>query len=84
MKPYGFVAAASMTSQTSMPMRSHSLAISLASAMFTARKMFSSSFASSGVETRTIVSRSSSYSAAARSRHPAVNPPPTFGVVRSV
>ena len=47
MKPNGFVAAASTTSQTSMPMRSQSCASSLTSAMFTDRKMFSSSFVSS-------------------------------------
>ena len=47
MKPNGFVAAASMTSQTSMPMRSHSSASSLTRAMLTFRKTFSSSFASS-------------------------------------
>ena len=44
MKPNGFVSAASTTSQTSTSMRSHSCASSLTSAMFTARKMFSSSF----------------------------------------
>ena len=55
MKPNGFVAAASTTSQTSMPIRSQSCASSLTSAMLTERKMFSSSFvssAASGVETR--------------------------------
>ena len=54
MKPYGLVAAASTTSQTSMPMRSQRIASSLTSAMFTERKMFSSSLvssAASGVET---------------------------------
>ena len=87
MKPYGLVAAASTTSQTSMPMRSQSIAISLTSAMFTERKMFSRSFvssAASGVETRTMLSQISPYSAAARSRQPSVSPPTTFGVVRSV
>ena len=46
--------AASTTSQMSIPMRSASIAISLTSAMFTERKMFSSSLessATSGVET---------------------------------
>ena len=59
MKPNGLVAAASATSQTSMPMRSQSIAISFMSAMLTERKMFSSSFASSavsGAETGTSVS----------------------------
>ena len=57
MKPYGLVAAASITSQMSMPIRSVSSASSFTSAMFTARKMFSSNFvssAASGVATRTI------------------------------
>ena len=56
MNPYGFVAAASTTSQMSMPIRSLSIASSLTSAMLTERKMFSSSLvisAASGVETRT-------------------------------
>ena len=43
MKPKGFVAAASMTSQTSRPRRSHIWATSLTMAMFTLRKVFSSS-----------------------------------------
>src|SRR6201995_4273664 len=47
MKPNGFVAAASITSHTSMSMRSQSCASSLTSAMLTERKMFSSSFVSS-------------------------------------
>ena len=45
MKPKGLVAAASMTSQMSMSMRSASIASSLTSAMLTERKMFSSSLA---------------------------------------
>ena len=59
MKPNGFVAAASITSQTSMSIRSQSCASSLTSAMLTERKMFSSSFvssAASGVETACTVS----------------------------
>ena len=54
------VDAASTTSQMSMPMRSASIAISFTSAMFTDRKMFSSSLessATSGVETRTTSSQ---------------------------
>ena len=47
MNPNGFVAAASTTSQTSMPIRSQSCASSFTSAMLTERKMFSSSFVSS-------------------------------------
>ncbi len=59
MNPYGLVAAASTTSQILRPIRSASIASSLTSAMFTERKMFSSSLAisaASGVETRTISS----------------------------
>ena len=59
MKPNGLVAAASMISQTSSPIRSQSWANSFASAMLTARKMFSSSLvisADSGEETSMIVS----------------------------
>ena len=47
MNPNGLVAAASTTSQTSIPIRSQSCASSLTSAMLTERKMFSSSFVSS-------------------------------------
>ena len=60
MKPNGLEAAASITSQTSMPSRSQSIASSLTSAMLTERKMFSSSFASSaasGVQTSTTSSQ---------------------------
>ena len=60
MKPNGFEAAASMTSQTSIPSRSQSIASSLTSAMLTERKMFSSSFvssAASGLETSTTSSQ---------------------------
>ena len=59
-KPKGLVAAASMTSQMSMSIRSASIAISFTKAMFTDLKMFSSSFessATSGVETGTNVSQ---------------------------
>ena len=59
MKPYGLVLAASTTSQMSIPIRSATSAISSTSAMFTERKMFSSSFvssAASGEETGTISS----------------------------
>ena len=56
MKPNGFVAAASMTSQTSKPSLRHMIAISLTRPMFTLRKVFSRSFtisAASGLETGT-------------------------------
>ena len=45
MKPNGLVAAASITSQMSMPMRALSIFSSFTSAMLTQRKMFSSSLA---------------------------------------
>ena len=59
MKPNGLVAAASMTSQTSTPSLSQTMAISLTSPMFTLRKVFSRSLtssAASGEETGTSVS----------------------------
>ena len=59
MNPKGFVAAASTTSQMSIPIRSHSCASSLTSAMLTERKMFSRSLvssAASGDDTRCTVS----------------------------
>ena len=59
MKPKGLVLAASMTSQTSMPIPSRITFISLTRAMFTERKMFSSSLADSATraeETRTTFS----------------------------
>ena len=63
MKPNGFVDAASMTSQRSIPIRSQSTASSFTSAMLTERKMFSRSFdisAASGVETTITVSQTCS------------------------
>ena len=60
MKPNGFVAAASITSQTFTPSLSQTICISFTSPMFTERKVFSSSFTSSAVsvlDTGTIVSR---------------------------
>ena len=84
MKPNGFVAAASTTSQMSIPIRSQSCASSLTSAMLTERKMFSSSFvssAASGVETRWTLSMALPYSAAAASVDASLMPPTTFGTV---
>ena len=84
MKPNGFVAAASTTSQTSMPIRSQSCASSFTSAMFTERKMFSSSFvssAASGVDTTCTSSTALRYSAAAASAEASSTPPTIFGVV---
>ena len=87
MKPNGLVAAASITSHTSMPIRSHSTASSLTSAMLTERKMFSSSFAisaASGVETTITSSQTCSYSCFARSLQAGVRPPRILTVLRSV
>ena len=87
MKPNGFVAAASITSQMSIPMRSHSTASSFTSAMFTERKMFSSSFdssAASGAETTSTSSQTRSYSARASSAQSSVSPPTTLTVLRRV
>ena len=85
MKPNGFVAAASTTSQTSMPIRSQSCASSLTSAMLTERKMFSSSFvssAASGVETLVHgVDRAAVDARRRASVQAGVRPPTTFGVV---
>ena len=81
------MAAASTTSQMSIPIRSQSIASSFTRAMFTERNTFSSSLessAASGPETWTISSHTCAYSATARSRHAGVRPPTTFGVVRSV
>jgi hypothetical protein len=60
MKPNGFVAAASITPQTSSPSLSQVNAISLASAMFTMRNVFSYTFtssAASALSTGTSVSK---------------------------
>ena len=87
MKPNGLVAAASTTSQMSIPIRSHSTASSLTSAMLTERKMFSSSFdssAASGLETTSTSSQTRSYSSRATWAHSSVTPPITFTVLRSV
>ena len=59
MNPNGFVAAASMTSQTLTPSLSQTIAISFTRPMLTLRKVFSSSFtssAASGDDTGTTVS----------------------------
>ena len=60
MNPNGFVAAASMTSHTSMSSRPHNRAISFTSPMFTLRNVFSSSLtisATCGEDTGTTFSR---------------------------
>ncbi len=87
MNPYGLVAAASITSQMSRPIRSARIASSLTSAMLTERKMFSSSLAisaASGVETPdhlvadALVQRGGALGALS------VSPPTIFGVLRIV
>ena len=84
MKPNGLVAAASMTSQTSRPIRSHSRASWLTSAMLTFRKTFSRSLASSaasGDESSTTWSLMRRSSAAARAVLCGVVPPTSRGIV---
>src|SRR5690606_24510408 len=83
MKPNGLVAAASITSQTSTPSLSQTIAISLTRPMLTLRKVFSSSFTSSAasvVVTGTSVSIAGWYMAQATLRQSAVMPPTTLGV----
>jgi hypothetical protein len=82
MKPNGFVFAASTTSHTSMPMRSHISASSLTMPILTARKVFSSSLtisATVGELTGITVSMAAEYSACASAEHCGVRPPTTFG-----
>ena len=85
MKPNGFVAAASTTSQTSIPIRSQSCASSLTSAMLTERKMFSSSFVSSAASGDETGGRSRSRAGRARRARPhsSVIPPTTLGTSRT-
>ncbi len=69
MKPNGLVAAASITSHTSTPSRSHMMAISLTRPMLIMRKVFSSSLAisaTSAVDTGTTVLSAWPYQATAR------------------
>src|SRR5438046_10337190 len=84
MKPKGFVAAASITSHTSTPSLSHTIAISLTSPMFTLRNVVSrilTSSAASVVDTGTRVSIAGAYSAVSTLRQVGVVPPSTLGVV---
>ena len=70
MNPKGLLAAASITSQTSTPNRSHMIASSFTSPMLIIRKVFSSSLAisaASAVLTRTTVCSAWAYQAAATS-----------------
>ncbi len=84
MKPNGLVAAASMTSQTSRPIRSHRSASWLTSAILTFRKTFSRSLASSaasGDESSTTWSLMRRSRAAARAVLRGVVPPTSRGIV---
>ena len=83
MNPNGLVAAASITSQVSRPSRPHMMATSLTRPMFTARKVFSSSFTISAVsvdETGMTLSMNLPYRATACSRLSGLAPPITLGV----
>ncbi len=85
MKPNGFVAAASITSHTSTPSLSHTIAISFTRPMLTLRKVFSRIFtssAASGDDTGTSRSIAGWYTASATRRHASVMPPTTLGVLR--
>ncbi|MNI57674.1 hypothetical protein D3C73_1127490 [compost metagenome] len=87
MKPNGLVAAASMTSQMSMPMRSHIIAISFTKAMFTLRNVFSSNLdisATFGEDTGTTVCTYLPYNAVPSLRQDSVVPPMTLGVLNVV
>src|SRR5204863_7542638 len=83
MNPKGLVFAASITSQRSMFIRSQRSFISLTSAMFTQRKMFSSSLVSSASRvpfTGTTLVIVLAYSAQATSVHCVVFSPTTLGL----
>jgi hypothetical protein len=70
-----------------MPIRSHKSASSFTRAMFTERKMFSSSFvisATRGLETMVTCGASGRSTAAASSAQSGVTPPTTFGVFCTV
>ena len=87
MNPKGLVAAASITSQMSMPIRSARMASSLTSAMLTERNMFSSIFDELGRLRRRDgehVVADRRVEATRASVQSAVMPPTTFGVVRIV
>jgi hypothetical protein len=83
MNPNGLVLAASITSQTSIPIRSHMSAISFTSPMFTDRNVFSRSLTVSATvaqETGWTFSSTPPYSAAAIFEHLGVTPPTTLGM----
>ena len=84
MNPNGFVLAARITSHTSMFIRSHNSAISFTSAMFTLRKMFSSSFVISAARALDTISTGAPMrfnSSAARCVARSFTPPTTLGVL---
>src|SRR5690348_3987497 len=83
MKPNGFVAAASITSQTLTPNLSQITAISFTRPMLIMRKVFSRSLvssAASGELTGTTSSMNSSYTCSPNLVHRSVMPPSTLGV----
>ena len=82
MKPYGLVAAASMTSHTSRSSFSHMSATSFTRPMLIMRKVFSSSFTISAAwveDTGTIVSKTVAKTWQASCVQRGVSPPTTFG-----
>ena len=83
MNPNGLVAAASMTSHTSMPSLLHIMASSFAMPMFTARKVFSSSLTISAVagDDTGITCDHFEYRAVASRVQAGVTPPITFGML---
>src|SRR5665648_570176 len=86
-KPKGLVAAASMTSQTSMFSLLHICASSLTMEMLIMRNVFSSNLvisATSAEKTDTMVSSALEYQAEAPSVQAAVMPPMTLGVFTMV
>ena len=83
MNPNGFVAALSITSQMSSPIRRQSCFSSLTSAMFTHRKMFSSSFTISAARvelTGTTFETICAYIPAAARPLAGLIPPTTLGI----
>src|SRR5512137_1430658 len=86
-KPKGLVPAASITSHTSTPRRSHMMASSLTSPILIMRKVFSSSLdisAASTEDTITTVWIAPEYQAVATSEQALVMPPITLGVLSVV
>ncbi len=87
MNPNGFVLAARITSHTSMFIRSHNSAISFTSAMFTLRKIFSSSLVISAARALDTISTGAPMrfsSSAARCVARSFTPPTTLGVLIGV